>query len=375
MSEADRRVSWMSGPLHVALVADFHPERLGASWQRALVANHIKVSPFDIRDKQRALGLVLRNRIGHRLSIHSYSIRWLASRTYNRSIVDHVLRTGANVAVFHNGDFVFPETIENLKSAGIHCVLYHADNPLPPHANRPETLAVARAMDTYLVWSEKLVIDLKNVGVRGARFMPFGWDEVVFPYEPPPREVWPGVLFVGGWDREREEFLSKVGERVPLKIYGPSYWGTRTRRGSVARQRWMGSDLRGAAAAKLIRESSVSLNVLRNQHVIQGRPDGLIMRHFEVPGAGGYLLSTRSGGATRLFPEGETGEYFSDIRECLEKTEEALAKPGERAALAARAHQSVRADHTYVVRMAELVRYLESKPMPDTARPVEISGS
>jgi spore maturation protein CgeB len=133
------------------------------------------------------------------------------------------------------------------------------------------------------------------------------------------------VLFVGGWDKEREEFLSQVASQVPLRIYGPDYWGKRTKPFSRARRCWQRTDLRLAHAARVIRESAVCLNLLRTQHIVDGKPDGLIMRHFEVPGSGGFLLSTRGGGATVLFPEGQTGEYFSSVAECIEKAKMYIA--------------------------------------------------
>lgn len=350
--------------MHVVLVADFHPERLGASWGRAFIANGVKISQFDVREKQNTLGFVLKNRITHRLTINNYWIRSWSARAYNQSIIDFVLASKPDAVIFHNGDFVFPDTIKNLQSVGIRCVLYHADNPLPPHyANRPETLPVARLMDKYYVWSEKLVFELKKNGVANASFMPFAWDEEVFPYERVNQQIWPGVLFIGGWDAEREAFLDKVAEHVPLKIYGPSYWSERTRAGSLSRKCWMGSDLRGAEAAKMIRESAICLNILRNQHIINAEPDGLIMRHFEVPGAGGFLLSTRSGGATRLFPEGESAEYFTNVQECLDKIKEYLVSPDKRGKISSQAHESVATSHTYTHRIAELLQWL-NQPIP-----------
>jgi hypothetical protein len=244
---------------------------------------------------------------------------------------------------------------------GIRIACFFPDNPFPPHyAARPETLPAARAADVCLIWSERLVPKLKNAGVPNPAFLPFAWDPRVFPYQNDRTQgTWPGVLFLGGWDKEREDFLERLASHVPLRIYGPDYWRTRTRTGSRVRSCWQRADLRLDAAARVIRESAICLNVLRTQHLVDGVPDGLIMRHFEVPGAGGFLLSTRSGGATTLFPEGETGEYFSGVNECVEKIRYYLANESARRQLAERAHAEIAMRHQYTDRARQILQLLD----------------
>ena len=41
------------------------------------------------------------------------------------------------------------------------------------------------------------------------------------------------------------------------------------------------------------------------------------MRTFELPGAGGFLLATRTAGAAEIYPEGEAGAYFGSVGELL----------------------------------------------------------
>jgi hypothetical protein len=345
----------------VVLCGDFRQGRLAASWERGLHANGISVVRFDIVEEKAALHAVLCNRFTHRLTIHSYALRRRAARNYNRRLVDRAAAVGADAVFIHNGEFIFPETARTLKSRGVRVVVFHADNPLPPHYNnRPETLPLARDADLYLVWSEALASKLRTKqAIGGARFLPFAWDPEVFPYAPVSGEAWNGVVFIGGWDRDRERLLDIVARHFPLRVYGPGYWGSRTGRRSRSRAAWAGRELEGPDAASVIRQSAICLNVLRSQHVIDGEPDGLIMRHFEVPGSGGFLLSTRSGGATDLFPEGECAEYFSDPEECCRKIEACLSVPHARRRMAAQAHERVAHAHTYAARMDELIQMLQ----------------
>ncbi len=343
----------------VCLAGEFRFGGLAASWARAFQLLGISIVKFDIQTEFRArLHWLARNRVSHRLTIRSYPVRQWAARKYNQALADRVLSTDAQILVLHNAQFVFPETLRRLRSHGVKVVIFNADNPFPPHSsNWPETLPAARETDLFLTWSERLLGILTNAGVQEARFLPFAWDPEVFPYAAPPADPWEGVLFVGGWDREREAFLDRIAERFPLRVYGPVYW-ERTRRRSAARKCWMGRALTGGEAASEIRNCAISLNILRNQHYVDGHADGLIMRHFEVPGAGGFLLSTRSGGATRLFPEGESADYFDDAEECLKKIDRYLKNSAMRDALVAQAHAEVEAKHQYVHRIQEMFEYL-----------------
>lgn len=344
----------------IFIVGEFSQGSLGDSYRRAFEAIGVQTHTAALGDLRQQLGWVVRNRWTHRLTIGNYFIRDHASRAMNRKLEETIIESGASAVLVLSLAHFFADIFRNLQRRGIKVVSFYPDNPFPPYYNaRPETLPAARASDLCLVWSEKLVDQLRNAGVPHPGFLPFGWDPEVFPYcESQPQGVWPGALFVGGWDREREEFLEEIASHVPLRIYGPVYWGTRAKPGSRVRTCWQKTDLRLAEAARIIRESAACLNILRTQHIIQGSPDALIMRHFEVPGAGGFLLSTRSGGATRLFPEGESAEYFSGTAECVEKIQYYIAHTDERRRIADHAHAIVSSAHQYTDRAREIVEML-----------------
>lgn len=344
----------------IALVGDFSPGSLEQSYQRAFELIGVRTHTFDTGQFRHELSWVLRNRLAHRLTIQSNVIRERASRTFNRCLEKAVLQTGVAELLIIKGEFVMGETLHNLRKKGVRVACYYPDNPFPPNpSQRPETLVAARETDLYLIWSERLVGALRKTGVRNPVFLPFAWDSEVFPYQDSrPQGSWPGVLFLGTWEKSREEFLEELAGSVPLRIYGSHYWGTRTKARGRVRSCWQGHALHLAEAARMIRESAISLNLLRDQHVIDGAPDGLIMRHFEVPGAGGFLLSTRGGGATTLFPERETGEYFTGLSECVEKAKSYIANELARRKLAEAAHAMVVSQHQYTDRARQILRLL-----------------
>jgi spore maturation protein CgeB len=345
----------------ILLVGGFMPDRAEASFERGFHAIGVTTHRLNTNHLGHTIHPLVANRIGYRLTMGSLSAREVASREFNRALEQSVIDSGVRAVLLLKGEFVMPETVARLRQRGVRVALFFPDNPFPPHQqSRPETLPTARAVDLYLVWSERLVDKLREAGAGNPAFLPFAWDPEVFPYcEEQPQGVWPGALFLGGWDQEREEFLEEIASRVEIRIFGPREWGTRTRSRSRVRRSWQGRDLRMAEAARAVRESAVCLNLLRRQHMVDGEPDGLIMRHFEVPGAGGALLSTRGSGATRLFPEGDSGEYFTGMDECADKVKKLIAHPAERRRLVARAHAEVAARHRYAHRACEILRLLE----------------
>jgi len=292
----------------------------------------------------------------HRLTIRSLGLRRLGARAQNDLVIGVASQHRPDLVFVTNGELLMPETFRRLRGLGAHVTLLHADNPFPPHyANRPETLPAAREVDTYFVWSTRIARRLETAGVRRARYLPFAWDPVVFPFQGFASEWDSEVVFIGGWDREREALLDAVARRFQLKIWGPPYWTTRTKPWSRARRAWQGRALTGPEAAQAAARAKIVLNPLRRQHWVDGAPDGVIMRTFEVPGCGGFLLATRSREALELFPENISGAYFANKDECIAQIERFLTDSDRRMALARASHEVVARDHRYQHRAATIL--------------------
>lgn len=341
--------------MRVLLAGIFRQGHLGDSYRRAFGALGHEVLTFDHEAQWCDLDWWLRGRVGHRLTIKNFWARRLGSQRYNWALERTVAAQRPDLVLAFNGEFIMPETVRKIRHRGVRFVIFHADNPLPPHYNaRPETLLAAKECDAFLVWSSALAEQLRGMGIP-AGFLAFGWDDQVTPFQDAGRRLDYDVAFVGGWDKQRERFLEEVARNFNLKIWGPPYWGQRTRPGGKVRQCWQGRELRGAEVADVFARSRINLNILRDQHYIAGKADGVIMRTFEVPGAGGFLLATRSGGATELFPENEAVGYFDDLDECLERIEHYLTHDADRNDASRQAHCLVDAHHHYSHRVKDLL--------------------
>lgn len=339
------------------LYGDFGEDRLACSYQRALRGLGCQVVPIDTRDMSHYLAFWVRDRLLHRLTIRSRVLRQLGAVRWNEHITQRLRDVAPDLLLILNGNFVMPDTVQGARSIGVRVFIFHADNPLPPWAsNRPETLPSALACDAYLIWSRHLAERLMDIGVTRVEYLPFAWDPVIFPHIGLSEAPTHRVVFVGGWDREREAWLTPLSKRFDLKIWGPAYWSTRTMPGSPLRRCWQGGALRGLRAAQTLADSAVALNVFRRQNL----PDGVNMRTFEVPGCGGFALATRTAGAQAILPECLAGAYFGEPEECYEQIERFLIRPSERLELAETAHARIADGHQYAHRAQRILHVFHS---------------
>jgi spore maturation protein CgeB len=272
-------------------------------------------------------------------------------------LIERTRKEQPDLVFFVETDFLMSDTIHALRETGAIVMIFHPDNPLlspsvlPPHSSgRPEHIPAARASDCYFIWSKNLVTELGDWGVSPVRYLPFAWDPEAFPYVSPVESPKYPVVFIGNWDKKRERRLTHVAKNFDLKIWGTEYWKTRTKAGSPLKECWQGEPLFGKEAADVIANSKVCLNILRDQNL----PGGTNMRTFEVPGAGGFLLSTWSEGADAIFPEGEAGAYFRSVNEMLDQIKYYLDRGQERQEIAQRAH-AVAKKNTYTERVEKII--------------------
>lgn len=197
---------------------------------------------------------------------------------------------------------------------------------------------------------------LRDHGVS-AEFMPFAWDPNLHPSNlRGGRRQKKSAAFIGGWDLQREEFLESFSAGYPLKIYGPDYWRTKSRQNSRVSLAWAGASAIGMQFSRIATDHEVNLNMLRRQHMVDGEFDGVIMRNFEVPGCGGFLMSTRTETAMSLFKEDNQAVYFDSVEECLDKIKFYSKRPDETKRIVEHAHELTKKHHTYHHRAAEIIQ-------------------
>ena len=346
--------------MKVVLVGKFSKGSLESSYLRAFRSFDVPVEVVDLQKFYIHIEWWLRSRLGHRVLLNNFKMRRLGVRRWIQEIGQELKKFAPDLVIFFNGHFVFPELVESIQDMGARCGCYFADNPLPGNYNaRPEVIPSAKRMDFFWVWSPELAQQLRSRGIR-AEYLPFAWDPDLHPSKTQGVGDDAGshdveITFIGTWDPEREEILEMIAAHFDLKIWGSDYWQKRTRRGSLVRKAWQGNAVTGAVAAEIYRKSKINLNFYRRQHFFGGEFNGTIMRNFEVPGAGGFLLSPENPVVEELFPKDFAGIYFNSLRDCLTKIDSILNDQSLRERIIENAHSIVAGSHTYRHRVIEIL--------------------
>ncbi len=337
--------------MKIAIYGNYTWNYLASSYQRAFKESGVTVTPIDTRESPQYLSNWLKNRFIHRLTIRNLSLRNLGARRWNQHVLEIVLDGAPDFFLVFNGEFLMPGTLQVIREKNIPVFIFHADNPFPEYSNyRPETLSCALESDCYFIWSKKLQKRLQDYGVQRVEYLPFAWDSLVFPYAPDISSPKYDVVFIGGWDTFREQWLEEIAQHFNVRIWGPTYWMHRTKSRSKLRSIWEDTKI-GVEAATILRNSYISLNILRKQNL----PDGTNMRTFEVPGCGGFSLSTRTIGSQEIFPEPQMGAYFESIDEVLNKIDYFLSHETERNAITQAAHRITEEGHQYTHRAQQIL--------------------
>jgi spore maturation protein CgeB len=105
---------------------------------------------------------------------------------------------------------------------------------------------------------------------------------------------------------------------------------------------------------RIVRGSRISLNFSR-AGTEKGGPNQIKARTFDVPGAGGFLLTETAPGLDAYYAIGREIEVFTDSREAIQKIRRYLAHPDQRDEIAWAGWKRTRAEHTYERRLSAVL--------------------
>jgi len=153
------------------------------------------------------------------------------------------------------------------------------------------------------------------------------------------------VSFVGSSYGNRPRWIRSLRERgIAVECFGHG---------------WPRGPVDADDIPRIMRESAISLNFGDSPRMLLGWRAGhsrqIKARVFEVPGAGGLLLTEPVAGLERYYDVGQELQTFATADELAAHIRHLLAHPAERDAMARRGHARTCAEHTYERRFAPIL--------------------
>lgn len=253
----------------------------------------------------------LKNRYSHRLFWKFFSI------PVRKHFLNVIESSKPDIILIFKGAYYHPFFLKKIKKnwPKIPLFCYAPDNLFVRHHSVSNNWirSAIPCYDAYFIWGKFLLAKLLAAGAKRAEYVPFGYDpDIHYPVKVTEAEkklFGSDITFVGSWDKNREEWLNYVAD-YNLKIWGGGW----NRANKKLRDKWQGRVAIGEELAKVCASSKIILDVLR-PYMLPAHT----MKIFEIPGCGGFLLSSKGKEFDDFFKEGEEIVTFSNPEEMLKK--------------------------------------------------------
>ena len=158
------------------------------------------------------------------------------------------------------------------------------------------------------------------------------------------------VVMVGNLYSYRLLILEALAANVDLRIYGSQRAPLPARFSRLTRAH-TGKAVFGADKARVFTEARIVLNTMH-----YGEVSGVNSRLFEATGSGGFVLTHANDRLHRYFEPGRELAVFETPAEMNSTIAHYLRDPDARTAIASAGTARTHRDHTYSVRLVELIR-------------------
>ncbi|HKU21277.1 MAG TPA: glycosyltransferase [Terriglobales bacterium] len=264
------------------------------------------------------------------------------------------------------GSFISPEAlIEMKRSSGALLINYATDDPFNRRTSGRHIVDAIPHYDVYICTKRAIMDDVRRAGCTNVVFVPFGYEPSMYhPEQSVAAEeqarYCSDVAFIGGADADRCPFFEALVDAIPnldLHLYG-GYWDRHPRLKKFHRGFAIGRDYRLVIAGAKIAPCLVR----------RANRDGHVMRTFEVPACGGFMLHERTPELLEFYEEDKEVACFGSVEELAKKIQHYLAHPQEREAIARAGRARCVPTYSYDNRMKEILRYCtDSKPVHSEA--------
>ncbi len=245
---------------------------------------------------------------------------------------------------------VTERALERARARGAFCINWSTDDPWNPVHRAAWHLRSLRGYDRVFTPRSSNIDDFRRLGCADVAYLPFGYDPALF--SAPDEAELAGAerhaaLFVGGGDRDRRRFFRGYRRHGPMPALVGGYWSRSPATRAFALGHKSARELRLLTAA-----AAANLCLVR-----RANRDGHVMRTFEIPAVGGFMIAEDTHEHRAIFgEEGARVCYFGTPEEAARKARWAAAHRAERSRMAAAAHALVTTGgHSYRDRLKAML--------------------
>jgi spore maturation protein CgeB len=240
---------------------------------------------------------------------------------------------------------IWLETLEILRDSGQAAVVNWATDDSWKYAQFSRL--VAPATHAFATTYPQVFARYQRDGIQNVVMSQWGADPVKLRPPLPAAHCHYGVSFVGSAHGNRTSWIDALRRRgIEVECFGHGW-----PRGSVSAEQ----------IGEIMRSSVISLNFANSALIWDGlrpvRSRQLKARTFEVPGAGGFLLTEWAEGLDRYYQPGREIELFHGLEELTRKIRHFLEHGKERDEIAAAGYQRTVSEHTYDRRLSTVLDF------------------
>lgn len=266
---------------------------------------------------------------------------------HNAALVRAVERERPRFVFVIKGFQLTPDTVTAIHSRGALLAGYWIDEPL----NAPRVLPLARPYDVYFTIERDSMPAYREYGVREVHHLPSSADTAVFRPLGVERDL--PIAFVGTRTDYREALLRNELRDFPIHVFGPGWDKVRPIGGAVR----LAGGVFGAGTNEIYNRARINLNL----HNVGRKASALNLRVFEVPAAGGFLLTHWADELGECYREDEHLVCYRSLAEMKSKLAHFLERPEDCERIARAGHAHFLAHHSFegrAQRVIDLVRNL-----------------
>jgi spore maturation protein CgeB len=272
----------------------------------------------------------------------------------NCRLLDEARRFVPQVVLIVMGFHISPDTLHAIKrETGAVLVNYATDDPFNERTSRRNVRDAIPLYDVYACTKRAAMDDIARAGSRSVQYVRFGYHPLVHFVETQAtteerNRFAADVAFVGEGDGDRVPFFTTLIKAIPdlnLALYG-GLWDL-----SPTLRRYHRGSVRGRDFRLALGGAKIAVNLVR----VQNRDDH-VMRSFEGPACGAFMLNERTEEHLTLFAEGHEAAYFESPEELVEKTRYYLNNHAEREQIRkAGWKRTIAGVHTYRDRLMQML--------------------